>query len=129
MRVLSSIARWVLCFRSKHKSLTGLPLERECCCAAAGCSNSADTYAAITGGESFPALQGITDFFHCSAEVIAHVRVLEKRMPRRMGGRKRYGQSYRFAGCAPLLKHPPGLLGCPEWLLLGLEGAFSESQC
>lgn len=71
-RAFSSITHWVLCFRSKRQTPAGPTLTRGCCCAAAGCGNSADTYAAITGGESFPALQGITDFFQYSAEVIAH---------------------------------------------------------
>lgn len=32
-----------------------------------------------------------------------------------------------FQAGAALLRHSPGLRGCPEWLLLGLERAFAES--
>lgn len=74
-RAPPSIARWVLCVRSKRQTPPGLML----CSEAAAALKTAAVILLIhmlllkkkkmTGGVSFPALEGITDSFHCSAEV------------------------------------------------------------
>lgn len=76
-RAPPSITRWVLCLRSKRQTPPGLLH----CSEAAAALKTAAVILLIhmlllkkkkeksTGGVSFPALEGITDSFHCSAEV------------------------------------------------------------
>lgn len=134
MRALPSITHWVLCVRSKRRTPPGLTLRSEA--AGDGCGNSADTCAAIkkkklTGGVSFPTLEGITGVFHCSAEVSGHtcVRARARRSGRRerRGGREEESDTCRvvdFNSGSPFLKYSPGLRGCPQWLILGLARAL-----